>query len=125
MRIAYLHDFFFRIGFTKYQSTREMSYADLTSKFKKCKSSQCPANQQEIRCSKCAHKLVPNNATFLNDLVTPHAKSVRYLDLFGQKNLTVQEFVNPHDFHFHSVQVRRFTSRVMRTTSMVLNSHLW
>jgi len=42
---------------------------------------------------------------FLNDLVSPYAKSVHKLQLFGSDNVTVQEFVNPHNHHFHSVQV--------------------
>ena len=97
---------FCRIGIGKYQSTREMSYAENVQKCQK-QSSNCRNHQhQDIRCSKCGHKLVPRNATFLNDLITPHAHSVRSLDLFGQKNVTVQEFVNPHNFHFHSIQVR-------------------
>ena len=89
-----------------------MSYADFSklTDTQKCQqqSQNCPNHQhQDIRCSKCGHKLVPTNATFLNNLITPHAKSVRYLDLFGQKNVAVQEFVNPHDFHFHSIQVSK------------------
>ena len=122
----------FRIGFGKYQSTREMSYADFSklTDTQKCQqqSQNCPNHQhQDIRCSTCGHKLIPTNATFLNDLITPHAESVRYLDLFGQKNVAVQEFVNPHDFHFHSIQVskviwleNRITSQIIVSTYLVL-----
>ena len=94
-----------RIGMAKYQSSREMGYAEneICQKDSKCKPEK---TTQEIRCSQCGHKLVPKTSKFLNHLVTPHAKSVRNLDLFGQENVTVQEFVNPHDFHFHSIQVK-------------------
>ena len=43
--------------------------------------------------------------TFLNNLTTPNAKSAHNMSLFGQKKILVQEFVNPHDFHFQSIQV--------------------
>ena len=92
----------------KYHSGREMGYAenDVCQKpDTKCENDGKTAH--DIRCSQCGHKLVPENVTFLNDLKTPHAKSIRRLDLFGEKNVTVQEFVNPHDFHFHSIQVNR------------------
>ena len=67
------------------------------------KSSQ---SQPNIRCAVCGHKLVDEEKTeFLNDLISPFAKSVHKMQLFGSENVTVQEFVNPHDYHFHSVQV--------------------
>ena len=67
------------------------------------KSSQ---SQPNIRCAVCGHKLVDEEKTeFLNDLISPFAKSVHKMQLFGSENVTVQEFVNPHDYHFHSFQV--------------------
>ena len=64
-------------------------------------------SKPSIRCAVCSHKLVnEEKSEFLNDLVSPYAKSVHKLQLFGSDNVTVQEFVNPHNHHFHSVQVR-------------------
>ena len=37
--------------------------------------------------------------------MSPFAKSIHQIDIMGLKNVTVQEFVNPHDFHFHSIHV--------------------
>ena len=91
----------------KYQTTREMSYNDVTKTCQHTAKCETEITNQEIRCSQCGQKLVPKDSVFLNDLVTPNAKSIRSIDIFGMKNLTVQEFVNPHNFHFHSIQVIR------------------
>ena len=72
--------------------------------------------EPKIRCSICGHKLVDERSSstiFLNNLISPYAKSVRTMSLFGMSNVTIQEFVNPHDFHFHSFQVRFCTSFIL------------
>jgi DNA-directed RNA polymerase subunit RPC12/RpoP len=64
-------------------------------------------SKPDIRCAVCSHKLVnEEKSEFLNDLVSPYAKSIHKLQLFGSDNVTIQEFVNPHNHHFHSVQVK-------------------
>ena len=69
----------------------------------------------DIRCAVCSHKLVnEEKSEFLNDLASPYAKSVHKLQLFGSDNVTVQEFVNPHNHHFHSVQVKILHTTYLR-----------
>ena len=71
------------------------------------KSNMRKKSKPSIRCAVCSHKLVnEEKSEFLNDLLSPYAKSVHKLQLFGSDNVTVQEFVNPHNHHFHSVQVK-------------------
>ena len=71
------------------------------------KSNSRKKSKPDIRCAVCSHKLVnEEKSEFLNDLASPYAKSVHKLQLFGSDNVTVQEFVNPHNHHFHSVQVK-------------------
>jgi hypothetical protein len=69
----------------------------------------------------------------MNEITTPHAESIHKMHLFGQENVTVQEFVNPHGYHFHSINVsihiifrafrtRPFHRTLTRTQTEVRNS---
>ena len=70
-------------------------------------SEECEKSNPDIRCARCWHEIATKNVSFLNNMSTPHAKSSHKINLFGQENILVQEFVNPHDYHFQSIQVCR------------------
>jgi len=60
-----------------------------------------------IQCGRCGHHLADPEDIFNVD--TPHALSVTRMELFGQNNTTVNELVNPGNFHFRSFNVKNST----------------
>ena len=76
--------------------------------------------KEDIRCAVCGHKLINTNdeKNFLNDLKSPYSKNTHILNMFGQENITIQEFVNPHDFHFHSIHVSNASKLRFRRFSL-------
>ena len=102
-----------RIGLSTYKSSREESYSDFSRSMKDdfcLKSEDCQKSHPDIRCSTCWNHVTTQNVTFLNNITTPHAKSVHNMSLFGEENILIQEFVNPHNYHFQSFQVSRWLS---------------
>jgi len=65
----------------------------------------CDTNKkhEHIQCGRCGHTLA--DPKDIVNIETPHAMSVARMDLFGQPNVTVNELVNPSDFHFRSFNV--------------------
>eukprot|EP00090_Calanus_glacialis_P007386 TRINITY_DN15831_c0_g1_i2.p1 TRINITY_DN15831_c0_g1~~TRINITY_DN15831_c0_g1_i2.p1 ORF type:complete len:353 (-),score=97.92 TRINITY_DN15831_c0_g1_i2:51-1109(-) len=57
-----------------------------------------------IECGRCGHTLADPEE--IVNIETPHALSVARMQIFGQDNVTVNELVNPGNFHFRSFNVR-------------------
>ena len=100
--------FLYRIGLSSFKSSREETYSDFARSYDQniCqKFENCGESLPDIRCSTCWKPITSQNVTFLNNMTTPNAKSAHNMNLFGHENILVQEFVNPHDYHFQSIQV--------------------
>ena len=103
------YTFHYRIGLSSFKSSREETYSDFARSYDQniCqKSENCGESRPDIRCSTCWKHITSQNVTFLNNMTTPNAKSAHNMNIFGQENILVQEFVNPHDYHFQSIQVK-------------------
>ena len=105
------YTFHYRIGLSTFKSSREETYSDFARSYDQniCqKSENCGESRPDIRCSTCWKHITSQNVTFLNNMTTPNAKSAHNMNIFGQENILVQEFVNPHDYHFQSIQVKNY-----------------
>lgn len=110
-------------------SSREVSYAEVAKSLgndktsichnmavagsKSCENMMDKLTKPDIRCSSCGHKIVPDTAVFLN-MTSPHAISTINASFFGhESSIIVQEFVNPHNVHFHSFNVSKLYLNIL------------